>query len=423
MLQFGVMSALAGALLRPCAVEMGGWHFYGVTSGGKTTLLQCAASVWGNASDPQMGPEDTTIRKWASTAAGFESMAEAHNDTALCIDELEQAPKDELGKIIFLLAGGLSKSRSTVSGGLRPNKSWRVMICSSGEKSIKHQMSMQGDAYKGGKAVRIVDIPCDGVDGQRSIFSNCGGMAPELWGHRLKAHLGMYYGTAGPYLVRKIVEEAERIGWASMCEKMREFLILARDKLGATREDIPPEMKRVLLRFALVLVAGWYAQQWGIVEWSQDEMYQAVCQARDRWIENQGDERSEQDKALAHLRDSIIANEGRIVRLNLTTEQVIGGGEVDRLSRDGKPTAAGRGIIGFVNQEAFGFTASGFRELCGEFDLRMVVNTLRMQKFLLCESASRHTLKWPAIGEYRRQYLYTVKLDFMGEADPSGLPF
>lgn len=44
---FALCQSFAGALLEFSNMESGGFHLYGASSKGKTTALQCAASVWG----------------------------------------------------------------------------------------------------------------------------------------------------------------------------------------------------------------------------------------------------------------------------------------------------------------------------------------------------------------------------------------
>jgi putative DNA primase/helicase len=415
-LMFGIMMGLASALLKPANVEMGGFHFYGLTTGGKTTLLQVAASVWGCGADPQMGPEETSVRKWHSTAAGFESTAEAHNDTLLCLDELEQAPEEELGRIVFLLAGGLSKSRSTAGGGLRAVKTWRVMICSSGEKSIRHQMGQAGKEYKGGKAVRLADIPVDGDDGQRSIFAECHGLPPEVFGDHLKIACAEHFGLAGPTFVAAMIAEAMRQGWLPFCRQLREALQQCKAELGKVDHGLPPESARVLTRFALVALAGRLAAtSWiGVLDWPLDEVLHAVRFVRDRWLANLGEERSEQERALAHLRDAIVREESRIIWLAVIKSE--NSFFPDRIDRDKSSSRIGqvRNVIGFRVPEEYGFLPGGFREICGEYDPKMVLNSLKAAGFLNHDEG-KHTRKWPTIPGYKRPYLYSIKASFLGD--------
>ena len=71
--------AFAGPLLHMLDHESGGFHLYGDSSGGKTTHLQVAASIYG-------GPR--LVRSWRSTDNALESIAAAHSDGLLVLGEI-----------------------------------------------------------------------------------------------------------------------------------------------------------------------------------------------------------------------------------------------------------------------------------------------------------------------------------------------
>ncbi|MEK7383392.1 MAG: DUF927 domain-containing protein, partial [Elusimicrobiota bacterium] len=174
-LMFSIMLGLAGPLLKHCQVETGGFHLYGVTTSGKTTAAQLAASVWGCAADPQEGPEVTSLRKWYTTGNALESLAEVHNDMLLTLDEISEVDPQALGQIIYQLAGGLSKGRANAGGGLRGMRAWRLLFLSTGEKSVRQMLAQAGQLQKGGQRVRLPDIPVDNdEDGSRAIVLDPG---------------------------------------------------------------------------------------------------------------------------------------------------------------------------------------------------------------------------------------------------------
>jgi hypothetical protein len=61
-----ISAAFAGPLLHLAGQEGGGFDFHGMSSKGKTTLLQMAASVWGKGTTPGY------VRAWRATANGLE---------------------------------------------------------------------------------------------------------------------------------------------------------------------------------------------------------------------------------------------------------------------------------------------------------------------------------------------------------------
>ena len=77
-----ISAALAGPLLHMARGEGGGFHFFGQSSKGKTTIFQAAASVWGRGATPGY------LRAWRATANGLEGGAALATDTALILDEM-----------------------------------------------------------------------------------------------------------------------------------------------------------------------------------------------------------------------------------------------------------------------------------------------------------------------------------------------
>ena len=106
-LVFAVALAFAGFLLRIIEQESGGFHFQGLSSIGKTTLLRVAGSVLG-------GGEKGFIRSWRATSNGLEAVAELHNDSLLCLDELGQVAPEEAGRVAYMLANGTGKTRMSL---------------------------------------------------------------------------------------------------------------------------------------------------------------------------------------------------------------------------------------------------------------------------------------------------------------------
>jgi len=212
-LMFALMVGLGGPLLKLCQEQSGGFHIYGVTTGGKTTAVQVAASIWGCGADPQEGPEVTSIRKWYTTSSALESTAEIHNDSLLTLDEISEVDPHELGRIIYQLAGGLSKGRANAGGGLRAMRTWRLLFLSTGEKSVRQILAQVGQDQKGGQRVRLPDIPADDTeDGGRAIVMDAHGRDPKDFVQDLKSATAHSYGLAGPVFALALITEAEQLG-------------------------------------------------------------------------------------------------------------------------------------------------------------------------------------------------------------------
>ncbi|MDQ0737916.1 uncharacterized protein (DUF927 family) [Pseudomonas sp. W4I3] len=83
--------------LNPVGHESGGVHLYDYSSGGKTTHLQVAASVYG-------GPR--LVRSWRSTDNALESIAAAHSDGLLVLAEIGMCDPRIIGETVYMLGNG-----------------------------------------------------------------------------------------------------------------------------------------------------------------------------------------------------------------------------------------------------------------------------------------------------------------------------
>jgi hypothetical protein len=185
-------------------------------------------------------------------------------------------------------------------------------------------------------------------------------------------------------------------------------------RLLPENEQLPPEARRVLVRFALVVMAGSIASKAGLIDWSEDEIFTAACHVRDLWLSGLGDVRSEQDRAMAHIRDEITRKQSRIVWLNRGGS--VGSGLIPDTHNKSND------ILGYRTEDAFGFIPAGFREICGEYDEKMVRRALIDAGLLVHDKPGpdgkrRYKKRWGKIEGQGRPQLYTIRIEFMGESD------
>src|ERR1035437_3637489 len=165
---FAVALAFAGFLLRIIEQESGGFHFQGLSSIGKTTLLRVAGSVLG-------GGEKGFIRSWRATSNGLEAVAALHNDSLLCLDELGQVAPEEAGRVAYMLANGQGKVRMTKETRVRPAMEWRLVFLSTGETSLADHMMTVNRQVHAGQEVRIISMVADAGKGMRCFSARDGG--------------------------------------------------------------------------------------------------------------------------------------------------------------------------------------------------------------------------------------------------------
>ncbi len=338
--RFVIAAAFAAPMRYHADVDAGGFHFYGKTSRGKTTLLQAACSVWGNAADPGMCSGDGAyLQRWNATKNGLEAIAAGFNDLPLCIDEIGESESRNFGGIIYNLMSGTGKARMTKTIGKRSVKAWRVLVLSSGELKVSDYISESGGAMRGGQAIRLVDIPA------ADLFRDA------THADTMKQHCRNYYGTAG----------AAFLGRESIVERFREvWKGFDRSQIGQTNT---PEAGRVLRRFALVACAGELAIECGVLPWPAGACVEASKTAFELWA-NDGGTMTEAEKGVESVRAFILKHDAAFER-----EQA-------------RENTLPRERAGWCKGGFYHFTPEAFKEACGGVNFKSVACELRSRDLL-----------------------------------------
>lgn len=287
---FSISAALAAPLLQPLNRTGGGFHLYGQSSRGKTTLLTLAGSVWGG------GGNDGFVRNWRMTDNGAEGLLSDHNDLLLPLDELTTVAPETAAQINYLLANGQGKTRATKEGDARAAMQSRVLVLSSGENSFEQQIGLARGKTRmtGGLAVRMIDIPIE-HDGESfenlSGFSSAGHLAEQM-AMRAKTH----YGHAGPAFLQAMIDRKGEV--ISEAEKIINQLMTETAQPG---DD--PQVRRAALQFGLVAAAGELAISAGILPWNDGAAFRAAAVCLNAWKAHRGGGASHEEReALSHLK-------------------------------------------------------------------------------------------------------------------------
>jgi putative DNA primase/helicase len=268
---FCVSVGFAAPLLHLLGEENGGFNLRGPSSGGKTTALKVALSVYGG---------EKMLHSWRATSNGLESIAALHNDCLLCLDELGKLEPKIAGEIAYFLANGGGKQRSDKSGFARKKQNWRLLFLSSGEIGIPDLIRQAGQKVRGGHEVRVIDIPA--FTGQYGVFDylhSC--PSGDAFSRMLGAHAESYHGTAGKAFISELIKNIP-----GHITHLRESIDLFK------KENTPPNADgqelRVLNRFALIAAAGFLATRLEITGWPQDEAGWAAKECFASWLKNRG---------------------------------------------------------------------------------------------------------------------------------------
>ncbi|QVL46751.1 MAG: DUF927 domain-containing protein [Thiocapsa sp.] len=278
-----ISASFAGPLLARVHMESCGLHFHGDSSGGKTTAVQAAVSVWGSRD---------MLRTWRGTNNGLEAAAAESTDTMLSLDEINEANGKEIGAIVYALANGRGKSRATRSGGARRIARWRTVVLSTGEKTLEARMAEDGARHHAGQDVRLLNVPTDGR--RYGTFDSIHGRdSARAFADEIKTSSGRYYGTAGRAFVRYLV--------ANIAEDFGAMVKTLTDRMPATEG----QEARVARQFALIGTAGELATTAGITGWVPGAATKSAMDAFVIWRDARGKGNVETTKILSAVRDFI----------------------------------------------------------------------------------------------------------------------
>ncbi|MCO8165486.1 DUF927 domain-containing protein [Pseudomonas sp. 21LCFQ010] len=274
-LAFVVCVALAGPLLHMLGQESGGFHLYGDSSGGKTTHLQVAASVYG-------GPR--LVRSWRSTDNALESIAAAHSDGLLVLDEIGMCDPRIIGETIYMLGNGTGKARANDRGQAgRQVQEWRLLFLSTGEKTLAQHMAEANKELKAGMEVRMLAVPADAGKGL-GMFENLHGFDDAaLLSDSLKTKVAKYYGTPLATFLSALCEPGKLDAYRVMLRRTQERFVA--DTLPANASG---QAQRAAARFGLAGAAGELATGLGITGWPDGEALNAAKTCLNAWLAERG---------------------------------------------------------------------------------------------------------------------------------------
>ncbi|SUX28449.1 DUF927 domain-containing protein [Chromobacterium vaccinii] len=280
-LAFSVASAFAGPLLGVLGSESGGFHFYGDSSQGKTTLLQAAASVFG---------EPGYLQTWRATDNALEAIAAAYSDCLLTLDEIHQCDSRIIGEAVYMLGNGRGKSRANDKGGSRGAVAeWRVLFLSSGEKTLAAHMAEAKQQMKAGMEIRMLAIQAYAGQGFGLFDTLHDKDSGQALSDHIKASVIQQHGSAARAYLERLVQEKD--GLAGLIRQQ-----LARFDSEVLPGEAHGQAHRAAARFALVGIAGELASAWGVTGWPKGTAWQAAKTCFADWLKMRGTSGNREDE-------------------------------------------------------------------------------------------------------------------------------
>lgn len=308
-----LLFATAAALSAPIQAhygpdaEPGGYHFYGSSSRGKTTVLSAAGSVWGRGAEKKDGG---IVDSWNTTTFAAEHTASQHSDCVMIFDEVRAANPEQFASLALGIANGAGKKAGRSDGGLRESKVFRPTLLSTGEISSKDYIESNGLAYHGGMSVRIVDVPAEPANGS-GVFEtvpdqfNGDGGAFAVW---IKKQSATHFGHHGRELVQKFLGDREGF----LTDVRDAARGIAADLTGSDEASIDGQTGRVRDRIAFVAGVAIAAARRGIVPWAEQAIKHAVAAVFSDWYAQRGGHGAQEGLAAEKAFSAFIyANPGR----------------------------------------------------------------------------------------------------------------
>lgn len=319
-LVFGLCIAFSSLLLYWFNHAIGGFHFFGNSSKGKTTLLQVIASVFGYAGDPESkeNGKNPYIVRWNSTLNGMESLAAAHNDRPLCIDEVGSTGGIDFSPLIYMLAGGEGKKTMTQTRDLRAVKTWRSVVISTGEVSMQDKIEEAGKKMKAGQAVRFLDIHCaDRIFKNIVHYRQILDPSPEVLAKELKEACKTYYGTAGTAFIKYLLLLKDSD--SQLKDHLQQLLGNIQSSISERiTSDLSAEQKRVIDKLSIVGVAGVLASDCKLIPQSRQQILDAIVHMADFWV-NDNTDIQDSTRAESAIRTFLLTQVARICKLTGTS--------------------------------------------------------------------------------------------------------
>lgn len=359
-LMLGICIALAGPLLRILQINGGGVHLIGRSSTGKSLAQFIGGSAWGSPG------RDGFVCSWDMSRVGVENLATPRNDTLLCLDEISRVDPTEVQRIVYALANGQGKATMSRDRSANPLKTWRILMLSSGERTLAEHAALSGNPAHAGAELRMIDVL---TDRQYGVFDTLHGHASSAELHRhLTTEINEHHGLAGIEFVKRLIDDDER--------RIKNRFKDLRTHFSSSS----PQGNRIADRFALIATAGELASEYKLLPWRQGESLTAMRQFYNEWLATAGCGEAEDRRVMRQLADFIERHGNRFAELRSEATKI--------------PNCAGYLQRNTHNKETlYLFNRSGLAEACPGLGLDRVVRILSAAGVIATHDRGRQTKK------------------------------
>jgi uncharacterized protein (DUF927 family) len=402
---FAISTAFAAPLVTIGGALSGGFHIFGGSKSGKTTVLKIGCSVWGE--------PDKYFHAWNSTSVGNEEYALIHNDALLALDELHMADPKKAGAALYLWANEVDKGRGKAAGGLRKPRRWKTLFLSTGERTISAFLEQHTGKAMAGQLARMPDIPADAGGGHGAFEELHGSDTHPDFAARILGAAKRYHGTAG----REFVQHAAALGFEQTRQAIDRYTsaFIADEIKGAA---ISAQVRDVANRFALVAAGGELASAWGVTGWPRGVAAAAAAACFRAWLALRGGVGDiEEQQAIAQARLFFENHwQGRFLRFEEQDAGAIGHDKSGALA--GYRRTLDDGMIFYVYPETYR------AEICKGLDAAYVSKVLNKHGILRLDAHGKPlNTRLPGISKPIRLYHISDKIFSASENENQNCDF
>jgi len=383
----GVVGGFAGTLASLAGLDVCGINFSGMTSSGKTFGQEMAASAWSSPSPQRKG----LLQSAGLSANGIEAAAARSNGTILALDELGKLDPKLVARMIYAATSGTGKQRLRPDGTPCERVTWATFMLLSSELSLEEIIrSVDGGKWVGGLAVRITDIDVTGVN--RAVDRDILEAIENI--HR-------HYGHAGPAFVRALIESGLH---RRPVELRGRIMASARDLAG---EKADSAKIRAAMPLAILHQAGTLAQQFGLLQESEDALDTAITWAWEKFQKSSDAEVLDPETQVISKLQAWIAE-----RLDVTIKNV-----------DARDGINNREAIGWYDDKAVYIPKDRLHEAAGKTMKRTQVAKILSDKNLLIKKQDTDRFTTDYVPRIGRVAAYALDFKTFGRIERKPHPF
>lgn len=274
------MVGLSSPYLQQAGLGSRMFCFWGPKGCGKTLIVQCAASVFGNGVDPAAGSYAANVpyvTKFSTTINGIEPLLARYSPMFVALDELTEQQGAFMGELAYKISSGEGKHRMTSHLKSAKANRWQLMVMTTSEKPLEEILAVGGKKIYGGMLDRAIDVPV----GAQGIFTDFGDFDSfKALTRHLKAACSQYYGAPGKALLEFTVNNPEVVA-----QRLAEASEIEERLLPAGCGD---GERRVVKSFAVAEAIGKLAVDAGILRCDETVLEAASQTMVDAWWFSRG---------------------------------------------------------------------------------------------------------------------------------------